>query len=169
MLALDEPDARRADELTYVEGLALELAGDFDGAISKWEAVEAGKHRESRVRAAQARTELLLKLKRIEPAEAIDELEQLRFAWRGDRFEFTLLRRLGRLYLATGKYREGLRTLRQAATHFRDYPEAKEITENMARGVPQAVPRGGSGFPAAGHRHRAFRRVQGTDAGGRRG
>lgn len=132
MLALDEPGPRRAAELTYVEGLSQELAGDFDGAITKWEQVESGPHRESRVRAAQARTELLLKLRRIDPAEAIAELEQLRFAWRGDRFEFVLLRRLGRLYLATGSYREGLRTLRQAATHFQSDPEAKEVTENMA-------------------------------------
>ena len=78
-----------------------------------------------------ARTELLLKLRQMSPAEAIEELENLRFAWRGGDFEFRLLRRLGDLYLAEGDYRSGLRTLRQAATYFREHKEAAQVTQQM--------------------------------------
>ena len=42
-------------------------------------------------------------------AEAIEQLEQLRFAWRGDSFEFALLQRLADLYEQEVRWREALR------------------------------------------------------------
>lgn len=118
-------------QIQYVEGRVLELSADFDGAVSKWEEVQDGPHRPSRAKAAVARMELLLEQELIDEFGAIQELEKLRFAWRGDRFEFDLLRRLGDLYIAVGDYRNGLRTMRQAATHFRDYKDAAEVTQKM--------------------------------------
>jgi len=64
--------------------------------------------------------------------EATEELEKQRFAWRGDDREFDLLRRLGALYLEQDKCREALQTLRQAATHFRNHPDAKAVTKQMS-------------------------------------
>ncbi len=127
----NDPNPAQNSKLDFIEGRLLELSGDFDGAIGRWEAVQAGPHRPSRTRAAVARAELLLKLEQIDHFEAIKELEKLRFAWRGDALEFNLLRRLGEMYLEIGDYRNGLRTLRQAATHFRDYEKAPEVTEEM--------------------------------------
>lgn len=126
-----EPNPAESSQIAYVEGRLKELSGDFDGAVGKWEEVQEGPHRPSRAKAAVARTELLLKLKQIDEFEAIIELEKLRFAWRGDEFEFELLRRLGDLYISVGDYRNGLRTLRQAATHFRDNEKAPEVTQQM--------------------------------------
>ncbi len=130
-LQAEEPNPAQKSQLNYVEGRFMELAGDFDGAIGKWEEVQAGPHRPSRAKAAVARTELLLKLREFTPGEAIDELEKLRFSWRGGDFEFALLRRLGHLYLKEGDYRNGLRTLRQAATHFRNHKKAPKVTQDM--------------------------------------
>jgi len=127
----DNPNPAEISQIDYVEGRLLELSGDFDGAVGKWEEVQNGPHRPSRAKAAVARTELLLKLKQIDDFEAIIELEKLRFAWRGGEFEFELLRRLGDLYIAVGDYRNGLRTMRQAATHFRDNEKAPEVTQQM--------------------------------------
>jgi len=73
-----------------------------------------------------------LKLDRIVPADAIEEYERLRYAWRGDDFEFNLLRRLGQLYLAEQDYRNGLRTLRQLVSHFREHKDAQFVTQEMA-------------------------------------
>jgi len=126
-----EPNAAQLNQLEFVDGRLKELSGDFDGAVGMWEVVQEGPHRPSRAKAAIARTELLLKLKKISKREAAEELEKLRFAWRGDAFEFNLLRRLGTLYIDIGDYRNGLRTLRQAATHFRDYEEAPDVTQQM--------------------------------------
>ncbi|NQU58246.1 MAG: tetratricopeptide repeat protein, partial [Rhodospirillales bacterium] len=127
----NDPNPAEISQINYVDGRLRELSGDFDGAVGKWEEVQEGPHRPSRAKAAVARTELLLKLKQIDDFEAIIELEKLRFAWRGGEFEFVLLRRLGDLYIAIGDYRNGLRTMRQAATHFRDNEKAPEVTQQM--------------------------------------
>ena len=132
MLGSDRPNPAQKGNLLYVIGRLKELAGDFDGAVVDWEEVQEGPHRPSRAKAAVARAELLLKLRQITRAEAIEELEKLRFAWRGDDFEFDLLRRLGTLYLEENDYRSGLKTLRQAATHFRKHENANEVTQQMA-------------------------------------
>jgi len=128
-----DPNPAQSSEMDFIDGRLLELGGDSDAAVAKWEKVLEGPHRPSRAKAAIARTELLLKLGQIDRIEAIKELEDLRFAWRGDKLEFNLLRRLGELYLKVGDYRNGLRTLRQAATHFRDDKKAPEITEEMTK------------------------------------
>ncbi len=131
-MAVENLTPNEQSRLTYLSGLTNEAAGEFDLAIGDWETVMAGEHRPSTVHAAMKRTELLLKMDRIGPLEAIDELEKLRFAWRGGEFEFNLLRRMGALYLHLGGYRQGLRTLRQAATHFRDHKDAQQVTQEMS-------------------------------------
>ena len=132
MLGSENPNATQKGQLLYVIGRLKELAGDFDGAIADWEESMEGRHRPSRAFSAVARAELLMKLREITRAEGIAELEKLRFAWRGDEFEFNLLRRMGTLYLEEGDARAGLRTLRQAATYFRKHEKAPEVTQEMA-------------------------------------
>jgi tetratricopeptide (TPR) repeat protein len=124
---------RQADAVKYLRGRVKEISGDPDGAILTYEEVENGDHRPSRAKAALTKAELLLKLDRITKKEMIESLEKLRFAWRGDDFEFNLLRRLGDLYVQTGNYRDGLRTMRQAATYFRQHPDSEAVTQEMIR------------------------------------
>lgn len=133
VLQTEEPDESQAARIDYVVGRMLELGGDFDGAIVTWEDVMDTRVRPARAKAAKARAELLMKTDEISREAGIEQLEELRFAWRGDSFEFNLLRRLGELYLAENEFREGLRTLRQAATYFRNRPEAGEVTAKMAQ------------------------------------
>ena len=61
----------------------------------------------------------------------IERLEQLRFAWRNDVFEFDLLHRLGRLYAENKDLRGALVTLRQAVTYFKDIKAAQTLTQEM--------------------------------------
>jgi tetratricopeptide (TPR) repeat protein len=68
----------------------------------------------------------------MEPEDAIEELERLRFVWRGGEDEFNLLRRLGGLYIKIKNYRKGLQALRQAATYYRDNKYAPEVTQEMS-------------------------------------
>jgi tetratricopeptide (TPR) repeat protein len=131
VLNVNEPNLVQKNQIDYTHGRLLELSGDFDTAIEKWEEVQDGKHRPSQAKATLLRAELLLKLRRMTRAEVINEMENLRFAWRGDDFEFSILHRLGRLYLEEKGFREGLRTLKQAATYFRKHEKAPRITEEM--------------------------------------
>ena len=126
------PDPSQQAQLGYIAGLVKELSGDVDGAVAEWETVKDGPDRRSRALAAAARAELLLKNDGMEPAEVIEVLESLRFAWRGGEFEFDLLRRLGELYLDVGDYRRGLYTLRQAVTYFSTHEKAPEVHQKMA-------------------------------------
>ena len=132
ILRLDKLTPAEESQFYFEEGRLMELAGDFDDAVSNWEKVIKGYHRPSRAKATVARMELLLKLNRMTPKEAIQDLEKLRFAWRGDEFEFTMLRRLGTLYLEEGLYRQGLDRLRKAATHYRTHEEAIQVTQQMS-------------------------------------
>lgn len=127
----EKPTVSQLDEIAYLRGRLLELGGDFDGAIAKWEEAEEGFNRYIRAKATASRAELLLKLRRLAPHEVAKELERLRFAWRGDNFEFSLLRRLGELYMFFGDYRKALRTLRQAATYFRTHKKAPDVSQDM--------------------------------------
>lgn len=126
------PTPHQRAHIDYLEGRIFEFTGDFDKALEKWEAVAKGSDPLARFRARRDHIELSLKQEKITPAAAIQALEGLRYAWRGDDLEFELLRRLGALYLETEDYREGLRTLRQAATNFREHPRAPEVTQQMA-------------------------------------
>lgn len=133
VLEAEGVNPRQRDAVTFLRARSKEISGDPDGAVVLYEEVENGNHRPSRAKAIWAKAELLHKHERITDKELIEALESLRFAWRGDDFEFDLLRRLGDMYVKTINYRDGLRTLRQAATYFRTHPEAEAVTEEMIR------------------------------------
>ncbi len=142
-LRMSELSSKEMKQLDFQEGLIIEknaktatdpiLADEqFDAAADKWDSVRKSEYRPSRQQATIARMELQLKRDKISRAEAIDDLENIRFTWRGDNFEFKLLRRLGDLYLEEGSYRNALDRLRQAATYFSDNKEAPQVTQKMS-------------------------------------
>lgn len=131
-LNLENPTSNETAMLKFAEGKLLQLDGDFEGAIALWEEAIASENRPTRARAQVALTEMLLRMQRIDLRQAIENYEQLRFAWRGDQMEFDNLRRLGGLYLDEGLFRDGLLTLKEAATHFREFPDAPEVTKQMS-------------------------------------
>lgn len=63
--------------------------------------------------------------------EAIDRLEQLRFAWRGDGFEAAVLARLAELYIAEDEHRDGLVMLRRTINYFPGTDIARFADERM--------------------------------------
>lgn len=105
--------------------------GEIDTAVSLYERTIEGNDRRSRAIAALAKAELLLSEEDISPAEAVDELDRLRYVWRGDGLEFKILRRLGELEVAAGRYRDGLRTLKRAAANFPEHPAAAQMANDM--------------------------------------
>ena len=131
LLAKEEPQPTEIDQLAYLEGSIKQLQGNFPGAIKAWEEVEKGRHRPSVAKAVLSRTDLLLTTKKISKKDVIKELENLRYSWRGGEFEFSLLHKLGSLYLDSAEYRKGLRTLRTAVSNFRGHPKGAEATQKM--------------------------------------
>ena len=105
--------------------------GEIDIAVGIYDEVIGDGYRPIVAEARRARAELLLAEGRIEPAEAIDDLERLRFVWRGGAFERDVLRRLSELYRQTGDHRNGLLTLRELTTAFVDEPAAEQAVDDM--------------------------------------
>lgn len=105
--------------------------GEIDTAVMLYEQTIEGNDRRSRAVAALAKSELLLSEEDISPAEAVDELDRLRYVWRGDGLEFKVLRRLGELEIAADRYRDGLRTLKRAAANFPEHPAGAQMTNDM--------------------------------------
>jgi hypothetical protein len=67
----------------------------------------------------------------IKPADAVAELDSLRFRWRGDATEFEVIRTLGEIYLSQGRYREALEALRSAGGETSSTPAAQALQAEL--------------------------------------
>ena len=65
------------------------------------------------------------------PIEGLEQLERLRYAWRGDKMEALILETLGRLYIDNNMPHKGLTTLRQAVSQIRDRNTRNSMTAIM--------------------------------------
>jgi hypothetical protein len=127
----DRPTAMDLARVDLLEGRRLLLDGNAERAQILWRRVARGIHAPSRARARLALMDLGLKTDALDDAAAIEELERLRFVWRGDAFEVALLERLGELYVAVKDFRGALDALRQAASHFPGSPRAEAVALRM--------------------------------------
>jgi predicted negative regulator of RcsB-dependent stress response len=97
----------------YLMGEMERQVGNAAKAEEYWAPlVKAGKDDLYRAKAGLSLTKLQLDEKKIKPAEAIDRLEGLRYAWRGDELETLVNYRLGQMYLENKDYLKGLTVLR---------------------------------------------------------
>lgn len=126
-----QPDEREMARVKIVQG-ALRLAdGDPEQARNFWTEARDGPHRPTQARARLALIDLGTELGSLSPSAAIAELERLRFAWRGDLFEFTLLRKLADLYVQENQHRDALYALREAVSNFPDGPAVRNAAQRM--------------------------------------
>ncbi len=117
--------------LIYLKGELKRQKGDNQGALAEW--YKLRKHSDDfyRVRARLAIANLRHKMKEITIDKAIDDLEQMRFAWRGDDLETTINFRLGQLYIEKGSFIKGLSVLREAASMSAGTIMGKQIADYM--------------------------------------
>ncbi|WP_374377191.1 hypothetical protein [Dongia sp.] len=132
-MRLDMPGAEDQAYHDYLDGLQKAAGDDKEGAAKIWAGLADSPVEEVRARSQFDLTELELAEKKIDERQAADQLEKLRFLWRGTDFEFDLLKRLGELYVASDQPRKGLTTLRQAATNFPKNPKARDAAEAMTK------------------------------------
>lgn len=127
-----EPSPGARSMAQYLEGRRALAQGEYNRAVELWTNVANGDDRPSRARALFALTNAQLATKRISTADAIKTLDGMRFAWRGDRLEFDLLRKLGELKIADGDVRGGFDVLREAASTFSEYAESKDVLKEVS-------------------------------------
>jgi hypothetical protein len=137
MVRQDAPSAGDLSMARYLEGLQAQSRGDLTRSLEIWQEVARSDDRPSRARALKDRAVALLEIGKISRADAIQQLDALRFSWRGDTFEFDLLHTLGTLLIADGDYRRGLDVLHQAAVNYPRHPETPMVQTQMAEAFAQ--------------------------------
>lgn len=132
--AMAGPGLSRRDlgTISRMQGIAAQAGKQWDQAIAKYREAEESESRPDRAYAARARIELQVKRGLISNSEAIDALNKLRFAWRGEDFEYQLLKRLSELMINDKRYGEGLRLMRSVIANFPDHPDVANVQKAMS-------------------------------------
>jgi len=117
----------------YLNGELERQVGQPKLALENWETLISGRDDYYRAKAGLSLTRLQLERKKITPAKAIDRLEGLRYAWRGDELETLINFRLGEVYVDNEEYLKGLSVLRNAVSLSPDLPIAEEVTDYMTQ------------------------------------
>ena len=152
---LDLADAalhRMPLELDAKQGLAAELASArvlagenrYAAANGHFVAVEKGGDEELASRAIFYHTGAALNAGAISGPQAIEQLERLRFRWRGDGLELKTLRKLASLYFGGGKWHEGLKILRVANQSFQGEDAGRIAQDDMRAAFVNLFLKGGA-------------------------
>jgi hypothetical protein len=114
-------EARKEDRaLDLARAMLQETQGDRIGALTSYDRLAQSMDQSVHARAAIRAVELRLAMGAIETGQAADQLENLLYAWRGDRQERALRERLAELKTRTGAWRSALALLRESETLFPD-------------------------------------------------
>ncbi len=124
------PLAYRAAQ-TYLEGELARQKRDLEKAKEMWGELETGQDDLYRAKARLALATLRYGQKEITIDKAIDDLEGLRYAWRGDELEASINYNLGKLYLEKGQPVRALGLMRQAAGLIPNSEQGKTIAHIM--------------------------------------
>ncbi len=122
--------SERAD-LRYHQARVAAARTDFEEAVDIWQDLASGPDRKNAVRSEQALINFGLQQGDLTREVAIERLEDLRYKWRGDRFELMVLRQLGELYLEGNDYFNGLGAYRTAVSYFPQDPVSEELAQRM--------------------------------------
>lgn len=120
-------------ETVYQNARIAEIQGQNDIAQTQFDDLTESPERWIAARARYSRTMFGLNNGDIDPETAIDQLERLRYAWRGDRFESLLLDDLADLYFETGQFEVGLETLRQGVSYYPLLAQEKRMSQKMGQ------------------------------------
>lgn len=135
LYTLAKEDRHLADStqaaIKYLKGVAHNINGEYDSAEELWKPLIAGKDDFFRARAGLALTLQELQLGKISQEDAIDRLEGLRYAWRGDELEASINFLLGKQYIEKDMYVRGFDLLRDSASLRPDTDVSRDITDYM--------------------------------------
>jgi len=126
-----EPDWRTRLDANYVAARLSERSGDAVDAIRRLDALSKSGDPEVEARALFDLYRLQLDQGQISRSEAIENLENLRFRWRGDTIELETVRELGELYVQAGDFAGGLETMATAQARFPESEAGRRIGEDM--------------------------------------
>ncbi len=124
---------RESAEAELMQAQLLGAQGHANEAVARLRVLEQATFPPVAVKASFARVEAELKANTLKSTDAIETLEKLRYRWRGDDLELRLLRKLGSLYFAEQRWREGLEVLRVASANFPGAELARGAQDDMRK------------------------------------
>jgi hypothetical protein len=130
-LSLMDITPAQKERLAYLHARLLSTQGKFFESIKLLKKLVNSPDQWARTRSELALIALQLARKDIEINDAIPRLDRLRYAWRGDSFEFDVLERLGSLYLEQNDYRRGMRVLRLTISRFPEHPQKAAVEKQL--------------------------------------
>jgi tetratricopeptide (TPR) repeat protein len=132
-LALDAKAGTEEDvDTSFVQARILETEGDKTRALAIYDTLASGPNGAMAAAGQLHATQLRTALNQIQPAQAAEIYDGLRYRWRGDTTELESTRALGQIYLSMGRYREALEALRSAGNRFSDMPQAVAIQTDLS-------------------------------------
>ncbi|MBT5752794.1 MAG: hypothetical protein HOI33_08815 [Rhodospirillaceae bacterium] len=140
----NRPSAAQENYASYLLGKVFMESGASENSITLWDKVIAGSNRESRAKARFAKIDYLVKQGELSEKKAADQLEAMRFSWRGDEFEFDLLEQLSDIYIRNENYQKGLQTMKEAATSFPKHERARLMAKKMGDAFAHLFLEGGA-------------------------
>ncbi len=123
--------ASQAAEVDLLQGKMATLSNRDDVAAYYFNKAEMSASRKISTDAKISVIRQALRKHQLTPSQAIDRLDRLRFAWRGDRIEFGLLTTLSDLYVQTKQWRQALATMREAVTYFPISDQTRALNAQM--------------------------------------
>ena len=118
-------------EAKLYDARLLAAQGHLNQAVASLRGVEQSPALRIAALATYTRVDLQLAANKIKYDEATETLEKLRYRWRGDDLELQTLRKLGSLYFARKRWREGLTTIRIAAVNFSNTDQGRQSQDDM--------------------------------------
>lgn len=118
--------------LDYLKGEAHRQSGELDSAMKIWEPLTKGHDDFYRARSGLALAMLQSQTGKISRKDALDRLEGLRYAWRGDELEAQINFMTGKLYIEDRQFFKGFGILRDAISMSPDSDISRDITAYMA-------------------------------------
>jgi tetratricopeptide (TPR) repeat protein len=120
-------------QLAVLTGRLAERLGRNQDAIAAYRVAVASSHRPAAAQGRLREVALRYSLGEINKADAINELEILTTAWRGDETELEALQLLARLYTEENRYRDAFQVMRAALTAHPASDLTRHIHDEAAR------------------------------------
>lgn len=118
----------------YLQGEMFRQNNQPEKALEEWRQAALYRDRLYQTKARLAKTLLEWQMETITPAEALETLEHMRFAWRDDALETQILQSIGLLRVINGRYYDGLMQLKDAVRLAEQRREDTEpLTKDMLR------------------------------------
>ncbi len=122
------------NDLTYYQGKLAAYSGEVKKSLEIWnELSQQIDDQRNRVRATIDETMLNYNNKLIDINQAINRLNSVTIAWRGDEIEADLLKNLGDLYLIKGDYLDSLRVWNSLLNNYYNREDYMYLTSSMSK------------------------------------